>query len=461
MSASLPEKEEEEANGPLRTKLPAKASKNDCGIWSVLKNCVGKDLSKVTMPIQFNEPISFLQRAAEHMEYADLLGNVELAQNPVDRIQHVAAFAVSALASNWNRLGKPFNPVIGETYELRRNDYKLICEQVSHHPPVSAFQADSPSFDFHGWVYPKLKLWGKSVEIHPKGVMKLHMKKFNESYTWKNINCTVHGIIGGKMWIEHHGTMELHCVQTGLTLSLHFKPAGWFNKELHVVEGFVTDSKKTKHRYVYGKWTETLRSCDMEAYEDYMKANAHKLRLGEPASDTSKRSPIMSPIPGKKIFAKFNSLSLGKSFSTSVDPNSGQDGDLSPGNDEEPPKLDGEIPEIPNSVTLWEVRARPDYSAEFYHFTLFAMSLNQVLPDMSSICPTDSRLRPDIRKMEEGDLDKAAEEKGIIEEKQRKFLKTNNQADYKPVWFDKVGDDWICNGKYWIDSNKPHIAHLF
>lgn len=63
--------------------------------------------------------------------------------------------------------------------------------------------------------------------------------------------------------------------------------------------------------------------------------------------------------------------------------------------------------------------------------------------------------------MEEGDLDKAAEEKGIIEEKQRKFLKTNNQADYKPVWFDKVGDDWICNGKYWIDSNKPHIAHLF
>lgn len=87
MSASLPEKEEEEANGPLRTKLPAKASKNDCGIWSVLKNCVGKDLSKVTMPIQFNEPISFLQRAAEHMEYADLLGNVELAQNPVDRIQ--------------------------------------------------------------------------------------------------------------------------------------------------------------------------------------------------------------------------------------------------------------------------------------------------------------------------------------------------------------------------------------
>lgn len=38
--------------------------------------------------------------------------------------QYVAAFAVSALGSNWDRLGKPFNPLLGETYELERPEFR-------------------------------------------------------------------------------------------------------------------------------------------------------------------------------------------------------------------------------------------------------------------------------------------------------------------------------------------------
>lgn len=34
--------------------------------------------------------------------------------------QYVTAFAISACASNWERLGKPFNPLLGETYELNK-----------------------------------------------------------------------------------------------------------------------------------------------------------------------------------------------------------------------------------------------------------------------------------------------------------------------------------------------------
>jgi Oxysterol-binding protein len=40
--------------------------------------------------------------------------------------QYVAAFAVSALSSNWERLGKPFNPLLGETYELERDDFRYL-----------------------------------------------------------------------------------------------------------------------------------------------------------------------------------------------------------------------------------------------------------------------------------------------------------------------------------------------
>lgn len=43
-----------------------------------------------------------------------------LAHRRVRSSQCVAAFAVSAVASQWERTGKPFNPLLGETYELIR-----------------------------------------------------------------------------------------------------------------------------------------------------------------------------------------------------------------------------------------------------------------------------------------------------------------------------------------------------
>ncbi|KAG8225810.1 hypothetical protein J437_LFUL005617, partial [Ladona fulva] len=156
----------------FRQRLPVPMfNRNDFSIWSVLKNCIGKELSKITMPVVFNEPLSFLQRMVEYMEYAHLLKKAAHKEDPVDRMRYVAAFAVSALAYNWERLGKPFNPLLGETYELEREDFRIVCEQVSHHPPVSAFHADGADFHFHGSIHPKLKFWGKSVEIQPKGTV--------------------------------------------------------------------------------------------------------------------------------------------------------------------------------------------------------------------------------------------------------------------------------------------------
>ena len=88
----------------------------------MLKSCVGKDLSKIVMPIQFNEPLSFLQRISEALEYSQLL-KID-STDEVERIEAVTAFAVSGLASNLDRIGKPFNPVFGETYELVQDGYR-------------------------------------------------------------------------------------------------------------------------------------------------------------------------------------------------------------------------------------------------------------------------------------------------------------------------------------------------
>ena len=99
-------------------------------VWSALKRFIGRDLSKVTMPVVFNEPLSMLQRIAENMEYAILLDKAAAAKTALARMQYVAAFAASTNASNHERLGKPFNPLLGETYELRRDAYCFVAEQV-------------------------------------------------------------------------------------------------------------------------------------------------------------------------------------------------------------------------------------------------------------------------------------------------------------------------------------------
>ncbi|KAJ7010905.1 hypothetical protein NC653_001374 [Populus alba x Populus x berolinensis] len=60
--------------------------------------------------------------------------------NSVLRILNVAAFAISGYASSEGRLCKPFNPLLGETYEADFPDkgVRFFSEKVSHHPTLIA-----------------------------------------------------------------------------------------------------------------------------------------------------------------------------------------------------------------------------------------------------------------------------------------------------------------------------------
>lgn len=67
-----------------RTSLPVPGN-SEVNLCSVLS--LGKDLSKITMPVIFNEPLSFLQRVAEYMEYAKLLKKAAQEETPSRRLQ--------------------------------------------------------------------------------------------------------------------------------------------------------------------------------------------------------------------------------------------------------------------------------------------------------------------------------------------------------------------------------------
>lgn len=57
-----------------RTKLPDPIEKEKgISLWSIIKDNVGKDLTRVCLPVYFNEPLSSLQKCFEDLEYSYLL----------------------------------------------------------------------------------------------------------------------------------------------------------------------------------------------------------------------------------------------------------------------------------------------------------------------------------------------------------------------------------------------------
>ncbi|XP_056405222.1 oxysterol-binding protein-related protein 2 [Hyla sarda] len=420
-----------------RTTLPAPMfSRNNFSVWSILKKCIGLELSKITMPIIFNEPLSFLQRITEYMEHTYLLNKACSYTDPLLRMQTVAAFAVSAVASQWERTGKPFNPLLGETYELTREDlgFQFISEQVSHHPPVSAFYAEglNKDFIFHGSIYPKLKFWGKSVEAEPRGTITLELSKHKDVYTWTNPTCCVHNVIIGKLWIEQYGTMEIVNHSTGEKCVLNFKPCGLFGKELHIVEGYIQDKNKKKLCMIYGKWTECMWSVDPATYE------AHK-----------------------KSEKKGGEQKKNKQYDESVNPETDEADDM--------PDVQETVQVIAGSKLLWRISSRPPNSSQMYNFTNFAVALNELDKDLeSTLAPTDCRLRPDIRYMENGDLDQASKAKERLEEKQRAARRERAKTgeEWRTRWFTQGTNphtktsDWLYTGGY-FDRNFTDCPDIY
>lgn len=74
-----------------------------------------------------------LQRLSEDLEYYELLDKAAKCQSSLEQMCYVAAFTVSSYSTTVHRTGKPFNPLLGETFELDRLKecgYRSLCEQV-------------------------------------------------------------------------------------------------------------------------------------------------------------------------------------------------------------------------------------------------------------------------------------------------------------------------------------------
>ncbi|XP_020848899.1 oxysterol-binding protein-related protein 3 isoform X6 [Phascolarctos cinereus] len=248
-----------------RTCLPAPCpNTSNISLWNILRNNIGKDLSKVAMPVELNEPLNTLQRLCEELEYSELLDQASRTPDPLERMVYVAAFAVSAYASSYFRAGsKPFNPVLGETYECIHDEkgFQFFSEQVSHHPPISACHAESANFVFWQDVRWKNKFWGKSMEIVPVGTTHVTLPAFGDHFEWNKVTSCIHNILSGQRWIEHYGEIIIKNLnEDSCHCKVNFIKAKYWSTNSHEIEGTVFDKGGKAVRRLFGKWHESIYS---------------------------------------------------------------------------------------------------------------------------------------------------------------------------------------------------------
>ncbi|XP_076446701.1 oxysterol-binding protein-related protein 3-like isoform X2 [Babylonia areolata] len=244
-----------------RSKLPVpKPETPDISMWNLLYRNIGKDLTKISMPVTLNEPLSMLQRLCEELEYSELLDKAAEYDDPFERMIYVAAFAVSSYASSYYREGhKPFNPLLGETYECIREDkgWRFVAEQVSHHPPISACYADSRNFKFWQDMRIKTKFWGKSMEIQPLGLVNVVLPKYNDHYKWNKVTTCVHNLLGGQRWADQYGEMTI--TNGNIVCKLTFtKGSNSYSSKRYEVYGSIQTSEGKLVHNLFGKWNEAF-----------------------------------------------------------------------------------------------------------------------------------------------------------------------------------------------------------
>jgi len=229
-------------------------------LWKSLSNKLGMDLViGVTFPVWLNEPTTILQRQAEMIHFHELLTEAASFESSLDRIAYVAAFGITAY-NGTERFGKPFNPLLGETFEFEDKDMgiKFLSEQVSHHPPISACHCEGKGFVFWQDSRPKSKFLGNSIELDTQGSSHVFFPRTGDHFVYSNPTSRVNNLILGRMWIEHCGLLSVTNIKNGETCIINFEKCSWLGKGLHEFSGYVKDSSKNECLFISGKWTESI-----------------------------------------------------------------------------------------------------------------------------------------------------------------------------------------------------------
>ncbi|GMF36582.1 unnamed protein product [Phytophthora fragariaefolia] len=218
----------------------------------------GKLAVRISLPIRIFEPRSLLERVANGWNYAPtVLKKAALSGgDPIERMKFVMAFVAGGLHFCVGQL-KPFNPILGETYEATYADgTQVFMEHVSHHPVKTAFSVVGPKglYQMSGIYEFESTSTRNSLANYQNGAVTI---TFHDgaiiTYTMPQIKMS--GILFGERVVEIVGTSRFEDMKNRLVGELHFDANNSFLKKSQSddIKGCIYPAKVRSSLLVYYK----------------------------------------------------------------------------------------------------------------------------------------------------------------------------------------------------------------
>lgn len=166
---------EEQKSGDLKLKDQELKSRQKGVLLNILKDCAsklveGKGIVGLSLPVRIFEPRSIIERICDMFLYSSYyLNRAAVAEEPEERIKMIMGFLIAALPHAINQW-KPFNPLLGETYQATLVDGTTIeCEHTSHHPPITNYYVKNKAFKIYGSLTINGELHANSINAFNEG----------------------------------------------------------------------------------------------------------------------------------------------------------------------------------------------------------------------------------------------------------------------------------------------------
>jgi len=194
----------------------------------------GQELTRISMPSEFLNPYSILEVCAvRYLARFDSLVNANAQSNPAQRMLHVAHFLLSSLY-RVKLYKKPYNPIVGESHycfvENAGNKIRYLGEQVTHHPPVSAFYMDheEEKINVQGTISFGVKFHVNSATVATKGEIRVRLEKHDEEYGFgkSTPDLLMKNVVFGTRQMKWQKSIDITCPSSGYKATITFQDSG-------------------------------------------------------------------------------------------------------------------------------------------------------------------------------------------------------------------------------------------
>uniref|UniRef100_A0A1I7VYD4 Oxysterol-binding protein n=1 Tax=Loa loa TaxID=7209 RepID=A0A1I7VYD4_LOALO len=218
---------------------------------------------RLPLPITFFEPLTMLQVLCEELRYSgQTLNRAISAYDPVDRIAYVTAFAVSSYSGMVCRKQKPFNPLLGETFDFVSDEgWKYHAEQVNRHPSIMAAHAEGLNWEWWQTLISTPKTsWSGVIEATPELPVRLRLGK--EDYCWNRVKVIIENASSTAEYrkLKMDGTMNMRC-SNGYTSTVIFRK----DRQTEVY-GSIMDNRGILVVKLFGYYDRFLQKVNQKEY---------------------------------------------------------------------------------------------------------------------------------------------------------------------------------------------------